>query len=47
MSVFVFTLFLLFLVPIVGGSPLPGPHFEVQAGSEILLGAQGRLLDDF
>ena len=44
---FVFTSFVSFLVPNLGGTPLPGPHFEVQAGSETPGGAQGRLLDDF
>ena len=45
--VFVFTSFVTFLVPNLGGTPLPGPHFEVQAGPETLWGAQGWLLDDF
>ena len=46
-SVFVFTLFVSFWVPILGDTPLPGPHFEVQAGSETHGGAQGGFLDDF
>ena len=45
--VFVFTWFVTFLVPNLGCTPLPGPHFGVQAGSETLGGAQGGFLDDF
>ena len=45
--VFVFTWFVEGLVQKLGCTPLPGPHFEVQAGSQTLWGAQGRLLDDF